>query len=558
LPSGLKPTPGLAPDLTRDSSSRLPIGGPATRRLSVGELQTPLVRRGLAMGLRMLGGDRFWSGMAMADLRRMAKGGNPEAQAALAWRLAGRVGREVQATEALQWALRSAESESAMGCAVLGWLLRRGIGTPCDAAEAGRLYERAAAGGSPLACRELGYMQLDAGGKGAATAAIEWFRRGSALGDAESAYELGECMAQGIGTPRPDAGAAIGLWRSAAATGHARAHLRLAHAFRLGEGVRLDLAQAADWYRRAAGLGLAEAWVWLGEMLEHGLSGRVDRAGARRAYRHAAEQGDAHGRGEYGRCLLHGIGGSADPARGCAELEAALAQGWEPARADLERHWHQAALDLLHAASGPDDPGLGEAVRLLRRAAESGSQRSAWLLGQCLQHGSGAAADAVQALYWYRRAGRLVDAQLAIADMLYFGRGVAMDRGAALAWYRRAATEHEDLHAMYSLGFCLLHGQGQAADVAAGIRWLERAARQDEANAAWELARHFLGGGRRQARRGSGWLRRAATLGHGGAKRMLAALTVSASGAFPRSPAPGWPPSLPAGRGRHGRPGARR
>jgi TPR repeat protein len=232
--------------------------------------------------------------------------------------------------------------------------------------------------------------------------------------------------------------------------------------------------------------------------------------------------GDAHGRSEHGRCLLFGIGGGIDTERGCALLESALDAGWEPARKELERFWYASALQRLNAATDAGDPGIVDAVRCLRQAAQSGHRRAAWMLGQCFRYGTGTVPNASLALHWYRRAGQLVDAQLAIAEMLYFGNGIAVDRVEAVEWYRRAAREHRDAHAMYSLGFCLLHGEGVAADLVAGVRWLEQAARQGDANAAWELARHFLGV---QPRRAMAWLRRAAALGHAEAVRMQATMT---------------------------------
>ena len=103
-------------------------------------------------------------------------------------------------------------------------------------------------------------------------------------------------------------------------------------------------------------------------------------------------------------------------------------------------------------------------------------------LGQNLP---GAGIDLPEALRWYRQAAPLVDAQLIIADLLYFGRGVEADLAEAFQWYLRAARQHQDAYAMYSSGYCLLHGEGVGRDAAAGVRWLRRAASETGAGSRW-------------------------------------------------------------------------
>jgi TPR repeat protein len=276
----------------------------------------------------------------------------------------------------------------------------------------------------------------------------------------------------------------------------------------------------------AADAGEVQAWIWLGECLENGDGGLPQPVAARRAYARAAGVGDAHGRAEFGRCLIYGIGGGVDVERGVIELEQALQAGWEQARGELERYWFDHGMSLLASAPSADDSRLGEGLACLRRAASSGHRRSAFMLAECLRHGTGVASDPVQALVWYRQAGAMVDAQLILGDLLYFGRGVAPDPAEAFQWYMRAAVQHQDAYAMYSCGYCLLHGEGVARDVATALRWLKRAADQGEPSACYELGMHHLraASGSRGQRAAPRWLRAAARLGHARAAEMLATL----------------------------------
>ena len=395
------------------------------------------------------------------------------------------------------------------------------------AVEAVRHLEAAATGGIPGAMFLLGQCAMFGSGMPRdPDVALAWYRKSAAAGNLDAEFELGECHALGAGAMPRHAATALKHWRAAAARGHARALLKIGHAHRNGDGVAENRSEALRHYFLAAEKGEVQAWVWLGECLENGDGGAPDPVLARKAYARAAEAGDAHGRAEYGRCLLRGIGGVADVARGQAELAHALRMGWGQARGEIERFWFDRGMRLLVEAASAADPGLADAVTSLRRAATLGHRRAAFMLAECLRHGTGTAIDLPEALRWYRQAAPLVDAQLIIADLLYFGRGVEADLAEAFQWYLRAARQHQDAYAMYSSGYCLLHGEGVGRDAAAGVRWLRRAAAQGEADACHELALHHLRGddGAASTRAALRWLRAAARLGHAEAGKRLAAL----------------------------------
>jgi TPR repeat protein len=250
---------------------------------------------------------------------------------------------------------------------------------------------------------------------------------------------------------------------------------------------------------------------------------RADPAAARVHYRSAADAGDAHGLAEYGRCLLLGIGGDVQPARGEALLRRAAEASWPQALKELERYFFARGEALLHAAEGADDERLVEAVSRFRSSAELGHRRAAFMLAECLRHGTGTVIDVAQAVIWYRKSAAMLDAKVQLGDLFYFGQGVPPNLREALYWYEQAAVTHEDPYAMYSFGYCLLHGQGAACDLRAGAHWLRRAALQGEADAQYELGlAYFRGEGVKPSLRlAAKWLRAAAGMGHTGARAFL-------------------------------------
>jgi TPR repeat protein len=195
-------------------------------------------------------------------------------------------------------------------------------------------------------------------------------------------------------------------------------------------------------------------------------------------------------------------------------LRKAAEAGWPQALKELERFLFGRGEALLHAAASADDVRLVEAVSRFRGSAELGHRRAAFMLAECLRHGTGTVVDVAQAVIWYRKAATILDAKVQLGDLFYFGQGVPRNLREALHWYEQAAVTHEDPYAMYSFGYCLLHGQGAARDLRAGAHWLRRAALQGEADAQYELGlAYFRGEGVKPSLRlAAKWLRAAAGL----------------------------------------------
>ena len=130
---------------------------------------------------------------------------------------------------------------------------------------------------------------------------------------------------------RQDFTTAVAIWRPLAAKGDADAAFNLGQAYRLGRGVKLDLAQAQEWLEQAARAGHVDAQTTLGLLLFD--SG--NRSGAMRWLKSAAQRGDPRASLIYGTALFNGDGVPTDRILAYAYVSRAAAQGLAPAKSTL-------------------------------------------------------------------------------------------------------------------------------------------------------------------------------------------------------------------------------
>ncbi|MBA2636508.1 MAG: SPOR domain-containing protein [Sphingomonas sp.] len=129
---------------------------------------------------------------------------------------------------------------------------------------------------------------------------------------------------------------AVAIWRPLAQEGDADAAFNLGQAYRLGRGVKVDLAEAHKWLEQAARAGHLDAQTTLGLLLFD--SG--GRAAAMPWLKSAAERGDPRALLVYGTALFNGDGMPSDRVLAYAYVSRAAAQGLAPAKttlADLDR-----------------------------------------------------------------------------------------------------------------------------------------------------------------------------------------------------------------------------
>ena len=102
-----------------------------------------------------------------------------------------------------------------------------------------------------------------------------------------------------------------------------------------------------------------------------------------------------------------------------------------------------------------------QALSLLLRAAQNGSPRAQWELGNMLLEGKGTAQNSRQAAEWYRRAAvqGFAPAQYNLGICCERGLGLRASLPEAAVWYERAADQDYP-EAQYSLGNLLMRGDG--------------------------------------------------------------------------------------------------
>jgi hypothetical protein len=140
---------------------------------------------------------------------------------------------------------------------------------------------------------------------------LESLQQRAEQGDAEAQSNLGDAYRRGQGVPQ-DYAQAVAWFRQAAEQGHANAQSNLGVAYRTGQGVPQDDAQAVTWYRQAAEQGFAQAQFNLGFMYDTGQGVPQDDAQAVSWYREAADQGDASAQFNLGYAYENGQGVTQD------------------------------------------------------------------------------------------------------------------------------------------------------------------------------------------------------------------------------------------------------
>lgn len=173
----------------------------------------------------------------------------------------------------------------------------------------------------------------------------------------------------------------------------------------------------------------------------------------------------------------------------------------EPAPAEAERpepvypaqEVFEEALVLLRSAS--DANGRGEAMELIRKAAEAGNPRAQHALGVSYLAGIVLPKSAEEGLEWLNKsaAAGYAEAQFKMASLYIGGDVVAADEAKALEFARRAA-EQGHREAQYNLGTVYATGRGVEKDVAKAAEWFRKAAENGHATAQSNLGVLYASG----------------------------------------------------------------
>lgn len=340
---------------------------------------------------------------------KAAEHGVAPAQARYGLMLLKGVGAEKNVTRAETWLRRAAGNDDSDAAALLGDLYMRGEDFIAHPEEALKWYRLAAEGGHVAATRALALLYLTGTGTEAdPQKAAQWFQIAAARGDrhadadfgnlilagvtqspedqaalkerfhnlAESgdplgAFNLGVCLAQGVGGDRDKAKALY--WMGRARDGIVNAQYWYGRMLIEGGDVEADPVQGFAWIEKAAEAGMMEARVAVAQFLITGqIEGHRDHPRALELYHQAADQGSidalfslgamyggghdvpmdrtkafqyfqkaaqrGHGLSQLmvGRYLVRGLAGRMDPEEGRLWLERAAARDVSEAREELE------------------------------------------------------------------------------------------------------------------------------------------------------------------------------------------------------------------------------
>ena len=138
-----------------------------------------------------------------------------------------------------------------------------------------------------------------------------------------------------------------------------------------------------------------------------------------------------------------------------------------------------------------------EAINRIRKAAEQGDAEAQLLLGlvcACpdLQAGRYVSGEAMK---WFRAAAEQGEARACyyLGLCYYDGWLVAENVAEAVEWFRKAAEQGVAKAQLY-LGLCYYNGMGVAKDVVEAVKWYRKAAEQGDAKAQFVLGRCYYNG----------------------------------------------------------------
>jgi TPR repeat protein len=420
----------------------------------------------------------------VAELRRLAEGGDAAAARALGQALSTGTGTAVDKAGAARWFARAADGGDTVAQAIWGSMLAFGSeGVARNPAGSIRYLRAAAESGDAMAMSNLAFAHLRGHGLPEnESEAVGWFRRAAAAGSVEGKLGWGDALVFGkAGTPRNmDEG--LRLLREAAAAGNSDARLLVGGlaangrvpGMAAGEGAQMVLAAARSGHAQAQRLfgtlalegsgtprSPSEAVRWFEPLARDGdgiaawylcagwLNGQIGREPARSRpwCEKAAQLGHPDGIVAWGEHLKGQHVGT--PAA------AAVAAAPSPSPSPSAPSMPAAAV-----ASAPPPLPLAEALDLVQGPLFLRSMpRGAAALRQLAEAGDAAA-------------------QYHLAELLsgYVSSPLKEDEPQALDWYRRAA-QAGNRDAQARLGIFTARGQfGLPADPAAGQRMLQEAA----------------------------------------------------------------------------------
>lgn len=321
----------------------------------------------------------------------------------------------------------------------VGRFYHMGRGVDEDPIEAACWWLKAAQQGHAQAIRRLRALLRDDHGSELEDPEIGrwWFTlefADAGAGDSEAQFLVGWMYWRGVGT-RQDPTEAATWWRKSARQGHRAARLYLR--------------------RRKAEEGDLDEQFRLGRKFLRDTDAAVEEGEGLQWLIRASHGGHLDAMTELGRIRLTGPAGMRDSPEGVRLLLAAADRGHDLAVSEIDRLFP--AIRPIMAEVGVD---VDEAVRWLRRAAETGEAKAQYQLGRFFLEGSEVLQDPTQGYLWMRKAAAAghVGAQHYLGCMYQEGHGVPRDENEGRRWLKLAA-ESGNTFAQRRLGWLGLQSE---------------------------------------------------------------------------------------------------
>ncbi|ABM02945.1 Sel1 domain and tetratricopeptide repeat-containing protein [Psychromonas ingrahamii 37] len=262
------------------------------------------------------------------------------------------------------------------------------------------------------------------------------------------------------------------MWRKLAKQGDPAAQYALGWMYESGQGVLIDIKQAANWYKKSAIQNNVAAQYVLASIYDNSTEAIANPESAVVWYLKAANQGHVDSQFQLGLHYQDGNGALQN------DLQSFL---WF-SKAAAQRHLSA----QLH-------------------------------LGKIYQSGKGVKQDYQAAIKWYKEASSQgsANATFYLAQLYELGRGVVQDNQRAHSLYLASAAKHF-APAAYKSGEFYENGKAGKIDLKEAIKWYESAANKGDSAAQYKLAKLYQGGSgvEQNIRLAINWYKQAAIKNH--------------------------------------------
>ncbi len=288
--------------------------------------------------------------------------------------------------------------------------------------------------------------------------AVECFKSGAAIFDADCICALGICYEFGIGEDI-NYEYAVTLYEKGFELGHSMAANNLGGCYFYGHGVAQDKSKAVSIFTRATELGSSDAECRLGLCCENGEGCDKDTRCAFEYFSSASKKKNPAALYHFGRCYDKGVGTEQNFNKAYKYYASSASLGYDPARYEAGRMCMQGR---------GTKKNYDVAYKYFSAAAKAGYAPAEYSLANCLFEGAGTLRNYLSAYTHYCKVyesgeADREDAAFRIGLCYLKGLGIDKDEQTAFEWFLSGARLGSP-NAMYMLGECYLFGVGTASN----------------------------------------------------------------------------------------------